>query len=70
MVVNGRLPPRNRTRAENGLELLTVLRTEAYRSDANHAQEIATELTIALEHLRDHIQSLLPQLQKQLDLEP
>jgi hypothetical protein len=58
------------TEAENVLELLTVLRTDSYRSDANHAQETAAELTIALEHLQDHIQSLLPQLQKQLDLEP
>jgi hypothetical protein len=58
------------TEAENVLELLTVLRTDSYRSDANHAQETAAELTIALEHLQDHIQSLLPQLQKRLDIEP
>lgn len=58
------------TEAENVLELLTVLRTNSYHADANQAQETAAELTIALEHLQVHIQSLLPQLQKQLDIEP
>lgn len=56
--------------AENVLELLTVLRTDSYRADANSAQETAAELTIALEHLQHHIQELLPSLQKQLDIEP
>jgi len=56
--------------AENLLELLTVLRTDTYRSDAAAAQETAAELTIALEHLQHHIQELLPTLQKTLDLEP
>ena len=56
--------------AENLLELLTVLRTDTYRSDAAAAQETAAELTIALEHLQHHIQELLPTLQKKLDLEP
>lgn len=56
--------------AENLLDLLTVLRTDTYRADAATAQETAAELTIALEHLQSHIQALLPQLQKQLDLEP
>lgn len=56
--------------AENVLDLLTVLRTDAYRTDAAGAQETAAELTIALEHLQSHIQMLLPILQKKLDLEP
>lgn len=56
--------------AENVLDLLTVLRTDAYRTDADSAQETAAELTIALEHLQSHIQALLPILQNQLGLEP
>lgn len=56
--------------AENVLDLLTVLRTDTYRADADSAQETAAELTIALEHLQSHIQALLPTLQKQLGLEP
>lgn len=56
--------------SENILELLAVLRADAHRNDTEHAQESAAELTIALEHLLHHIQSLLPSMQQQLDLEP
>lgn len=56
--------------AENVLDLLTVLRSNSYHSDHDSAQESAAELVIALEHLLHHIHELLPQLQKQLDIEP
>lgn len=56
--------------AENVLDLLTVLRSDAHRSDRDSAQESAAELVITLEHLLYHIHELLPQLQKQLDIEP
>lgn len=56
--------------AKNVLELLTVLRTDSYRTDANSAQETAAELTMALEHLQHHILEVLPSLQKQLDIQP
>ena len=58
------------TEAENVLELLTVLRTDTYHTDAENATETAAELTIALEHLQRHTAELLPMLQKQLGLEP
>jgi len=56
--------------AENVLDLLTVLRSDAYHSDRDSARESAAELVITLEHLLHHIHELLPQLQKQLDIEP
>ena len=56
--------------AENVLDLLTVLRSNAYHSDHDSAQESAAELVITLEHLLHHVHELLPQLQKQLDIEP
>ena len=56
--------------AENVLDLLTLLRSDAHRLDHDSAQESAAELVITLEHLLHHIHELLPQLQKQLDIEP
>jgi hypothetical protein len=56
--------------AGNVLDLLTLIRAHAYRGDVEAGQESLAELTIALEHLFHHIQQLIPDLQKQLDLEP
>lgn len=55
--------------AGNVLDLLTLIRSHAYRGDVQAGQESLAELTIALEHLFHHIQRLIPDLQKQLDLE-
>jgi hypothetical protein len=56
--------------AGNVLDLLTMIRAHAYRGDVQAGQESLAELTIALEHLFHHTQQVLPDLQKQLDLEP
>lgn len=56
--------------AENVLELLTVLRSDARNNDPTSAQDTAAELVIALEHLAHHLNGLLPPLQTHLDLEP
>ncbi len=56
--------------AENVLELLTVLRNNAYHHDRTEAQATAAELTIALEHLAHHVGELLPYLQTLLEIEP
>ncbi|CUS01901.1 protein of unknown function [Candidatus Promineifilum breve] len=56
--------------AENVLELLTVLRNNAYHSDRDQARDTAADLTIALEHLSHHLGELLPRLQEQLDIQP
>lgn len=55
---------------ENVLDLLAVLRSDTQRADTEHAQETAVSLTITLEHLLHHMQTFLPPLQKQLDIEP
>ncbi|MEZ4512502.1 MAG: hypothetical protein R3C62_11550 [Chloroflexota bacterium] len=54
---------------ENVLDLLAVLRSDTQRADTEHAQETAVSLTITLEHLLHHMQTFLPPLQKQLDIE-
>ncbi len=56
--------------AENVLELLTVLRSNAHHRDTVQAQDTAAELTIALEHLEHHVRELLPPLQGLLEIEP
>jgi hypothetical protein len=56
--------------AENVLELLTVLRNNAFHRDRVQAQDTAAELTIALEHLEHHVRELLPRLQEKLEIEP
>jgi hypothetical protein len=52
------------------LDLFTVLRSHAYRGDASATQETLSELTIALEHLLHHVNEAVPDLQKELDIEP
>ena len=56
--------------ANNVLDLLTSLRAHAFRHDVEAGQESLAELMIALEHLFHHLQAVLPDLQKQLDLTP
>ena len=56
--------------AGNVLDLLIVLRAHTYRGDAGAGQESLAELTIALEHLAHHLNEALPDLQKQLNIEP
>ncbi len=56
--------------AGNALDLLTELRAHTYRGDAQAGQESLAELTIALEHLAHHLSAALPDLQKQLNIEP
>ncbi len=56
--------------AGNILDLLTTLRAHTFRGDSSAGQESLAELTIALEHLAQHLHEALPQLQKQLELEP
>ena len=52
------------------LDLLTVVRSHAYRGDAAATQESLSELTIALEHLLHHVHEALPDLQAKLEIEP
>jgi hypothetical protein len=54
---------------ENWLDILTTLRSYAYRGDDNAVIEAMAELTISMEHLHGHIQQVLPDLQKQLGIE-
>ncbi len=56
--------------SETVLELLTALRSHAFREDRDATQETLAELTISLEHLLHHIQQSLPELQAGLDLKP
>jgi hypothetical protein len=56
--------------AGNVLDLLTALRAHTYRGDAAAGEEALAELTIALEHLGHHLNEALPDLQKQLTIEP
>lgn len=56
--------------AGNALNLLTALRAHTYRGDAAAGEEVLAELTIALEHLAHHLNEALPDLQKQLNIEP
>jgi hypothetical protein len=56
--------------AGNVLDLLTALRAHTYRGDAAAGEEALAELTIALEHLAHHLNEALPNLQKQLEIEP
>jgi hypothetical protein len=56
--------------AGNLLDLLTTLRAHTYRGDAAAGEEALAELTIALEHLAHHLNAALPDLQKQLNIEP
>ncbi|MBI1878983.1 MAG: hypothetical protein HYR94_12325 [Chloroflexi bacterium] len=56
--------------AGNVLDLLTALRAHTYRGDAAAGEEALAELTIALEHLAHHLNEALPNLQKQLNIEP
>ena len=56
--------------AGNVLDLLTALRAHTYRGDAAAGEEVLAELTIALEHLAHHLNEALPDLQKQLNIEP
>ena len=52
------------------LDLLTVLRSHAYRGDGEATQEALAELAMALEHLQHHISEALPDIQKGLNIEP
>lgn len=56
--------------AGNVLDLLTSLRAHTYRGDGAAGEEALAELTIALEHLAHHLNEALPNLQKQLEIEP
>ena len=56
--------------ASAALDLFTVLRSHAYRGDSSATQETLSELTIALEHLLHHVNEALPDLRKELDIEP
>jgi hypothetical protein len=55
---------------ENVLDLFTILRSHSHRGDTAATQESLAEMTIALEHLQHHLQDALPELQKQLEIEP
>jgi hypothetical protein len=52
------------------LDLLTTLRSHAYRGDKEATQEALAELAIALEHLLHHVHEALPGIQKELNIEP
>jgi hypothetical protein len=54
--------------AENWLDLFTIIRSHTYRGDNSAVVETLAEVTISMEHLRDHIQQALPKLQKGLDI--
>ena len=56
--------------AEDILDLFTVLRSHAYRSDSEATQEALAELSITLEHSLHHIRESLPLIQQQLDIAP
>ena len=55
--------------ADNVLDLLTLTRAHAHRSDAVAGQEALVELSVALEHLLHHAQEAVPALQRELDIE-
>jgi len=57
------------TEAEKMLELLTVARSHAFRNDTESTQETLAELVISLEHLSHHVNHVLPELQRCLDID-
>jgi len=57
------------TEAEKMLELLTVARSHAFHNNTEATQETLAELVISLEHLSHHVNHVLPELQRRLDLD-
>lgn len=55
---------------ERVLETLIAVRAHAHREDTEATQEALAELAIALEHLPGHVQEVLPELERALDIQP
>jgi hypothetical protein len=54
--------------ADAVLDFVTLFRSRARSEEVELAQEALVELALSLEHLRGHIDSVLPELSRQLDL--
>jgi len=51
------------------LDRLTLFRAHARNNEAELAQESLVELAMTLSHLQNHVQTILPDLERVLDLE-
>lgn len=55
--------------AANFLDQLTAFRAHARHQDSEAAQEAMVEVSLALQHIADHIQAVVPVLDAELDLD-
>lgn len=54
--------------AINFLDQLTTFRVYARHHDSTAAQEALVEITVALQHIADHIRGVVPLLESELDI--